>query len=202
MAKPKTPQPDDQAAQAAHIHPNPEPEVDPVTMADSQTDDGAATAAQQNAASGFAGPSPEEEELREQLLRATADFENYKKRTLADQGRALELARTGVILSLVPVIDNFERAFKTVPDHVAKDQWYGGVQAIKQQFEAVLKELGIEKIAAVGETFDPNLHEAITTEPSKEYDENVISEEFEAGYRLGEDVIRHAKVKVSSGKDN
>ncbi len=201
-----TPPDTDAPGQASHIHPNPEPEIDPVTLADSQTAADEAVSDTTQEAGTAEADSPETSadsghaaELREQLLRAVADFENYKRRASSEQSRSVALARTGVILSLVPVIDNFERAFKTVPEQIASDPWYGGVQAIKQQFESVLKDLGIERIKSVGEPFDPNLHEAVTTEPSDEHAENVVSEEFEAGYKLGDEVIRHARVKVSSG---
>lgn len=150
------------------------------------------------AAEGSAGE--EIEALRTQLARLQADFENYKRRSGEETARNSIVARLSVILELLPVIDNFERAFKDVPEKIRKDSWYQGITAIKQQFEQVLKRLGIEHIKSVGEAFDPALHEAIVHEPSKTYPADIISEEFEAGYRIGDDVIRHSKVKVSNGK--
>lgn len=138
--------------------------------------------------------------INEPLLRLQADFQNFKRRSAEDQLRGAATARLGVILELLPVIDNFQRAFADVPGDIAKSPWYGGVEAIKQQFEGVLDSLGIAKIKTVGAEFDPTFHEAISHEPHPKYAENVVSEEFEAGYRVGEDVIRHARVKVSSRK--
>ncbi len=158
------------------------------------------TAAQNNAAAGFAGPTPEMEDLRQQLMRVAADFENYKRRSADEQARNAAISRLSVVLEFLPVIDNFERAFKDVPKEIESSPWYGGVSAIKQQFESTLKSLGIARIETVGQPFDPNLHEAISHEASDKYDADIVSEEFEAGYRLGDDVIRHAKVKVSNGK--
>lgn len=142
----------------------------------------------------------EAKELKEQLLRLTADFENFKKRTETERGRLVSVAQTDLILELLPVIDNFDRAFKDVPKEIASTDWYQGIAAIKKQFENILEQLGVSRIAAVGEPFDPEHHEAVSHEPSDEHDKDIVAEEFEAGYQLGETVIRPAKVKVSSGK--
>ena len=139
-------------------------------------------------------------ELRAQVLRIRADFDNYRKRVEEERARYISVARTDVVLSLLPVIDNFDRAFADVPQEVAQTNWYQGIAAIKQQFEGVLRELQIERIESVGQPFDPALHEAIAHEPSDEHAKDVVASEFEAGYRLGDAVIRHARVKVSSGK--
>ena len=102
-------------------------------------------------------------------------------------------------LKLMPVIDNFDRAAEHVPEAVSKDPWYAGVEGIRKQFADLLGELGIERIESVGEAFDPNRHEAVSHESSDEYDEDVVSKELEAGYTLGDSVIRPAKVIVSKG---
>lgn len=150
---------------------------------------------------GAPNASPDEAEaLQAQLMRLQADFENYKRRTADDTARQSSVARLSVVLELLPVIDNFERAFQDVPKNVSQEPWYQGMTAIKQQFEQVLKRLGIERIRSVGQQFDPALHEAIVHEPSKDYEADIVSEEFEAGYKVGDDVIRHSKVKVSNGK--
>lgn len=139
-------------------------------------------------------------DLEQQLLRVRADFENHKRRTAEEQFRIASVAQTDLVLRLLPVIDNFDRAFSDVPKDIKDSPWYAGVAAIKQQFEGLLADLGIERIKTVGEEFDPALHEAVSNEPSDEYDKDIISEEFAAGYRQGDDIIRHSKVKVSSGK--
>jgi molecular chaperone GrpE len=154
------------------------------------------------AAPGVTRPSDDRvADLEQQLLRIRADFENHKRRTAEERFRIAAVAQTDIVLQLLPVIDNFERAVKDVPKEVASSNWYEGIEAIRKQFSAFLDQLGIERIATVGQQFNPELHEAISHEPSSKYGENVVSEEFEAGYRLGEQVIRHSKVKVSSGKE-
>lgn len=136
----------------------------------------------------------------EPLLRLQADFENFRRRVTEERPVLAQAAQMSVVEALLPVFDNFGRAFATVPKEVSDTDWYGGIQAIQQQFESVLKSLGIERIATVGQEFDPQVHEAISHEPSTEHAENIITEEYEAGYAKGEAVLRHAKVKVSSGK--
>ena len=143
----------------------------------------------------------EEEDLKEQLLRLHADFDNFKRRTQEERAELFDTARAEMALKLMPVIDNFDRAAEHVPEPIQKDPWYAGVEGIRKQFNELLNELGIERIKSVGEPFDPNRHEAISHEPSGEHDKDTISEEFEAGYALGDSVIRPAKVNVSSGEE-
>lgn len=140
-------------------------------------------------------------ELEQQLLRVKADFENHKRRTDEERFKIAGVAQAEVVLKLLPVIDSFERAFATVPSEVEKTDWYKGVTAIHQQFEKMLEDLGISRIKSVGEPFDPAVHEAVANESSDKFDKETVSEEFEAGYRYGDEVIRHSKVKVSSGKE-
>ena len=145
--------------------------------------------------------SDEVAELKEQLLRVHADFDNFKRRTQEERAELFDTARAEMALKLMPVIDNFDRAAEHVPEPIQKDPWYAGIEGIRKQFNDLLAELGIERIKSVGEEFDPNRHEAISHEPSDEHDKDTISEEFEAGYALGDSVIRPAKVNVSSGKE-
>jgi molecular chaperone GrpE len=144
------------------------------------------------------GSTNELAEVKDSLLRVRADFDNFKRRAESDRTKTIQVARTDVILDLLPVIDNFDRAFADVPQEIESNNWYQGVAAIKKQFEKMLQDLGIERIETVGQEFDPELHEAIAHEASDQA-ENVVVKEFEAGYRLGDAVIRHARVAVSSG---
>lgn len=140
-------------------------------------------------------------QLKEQLLRITADFDNFKRRTTEERSEMIDAARADLALQFIPVIDNFDRAAKHVPEDVAKTDWYKGFEGIQKQFDQVLEALGIARIESVGQLFDPNKHEAVSHEPSDDHDKDTISEEFEAGYTLGDSVIRPAKVNVSSGKE-
>lgn len=156
-----------------------------------------------SAAPSGAAPAPDQSaevaELKEQLLRVHADFDNFKRRTAEERAELFDTARAEMALKLMPVIDNFDRAAEHVPENIKKDPWYAGVEGIRKQFNDLLAELGIERIKSVGEPFDPERHEAISHEPSDEYDKDVVSEEFEAGYALDDSVIRPSKVNVSSG---
>lgn len=160
----------------------------------------AQTGDQARQAAGYAGPSAEEENLREQMARLQADFTNFKKRVEKDRLQMVADAHGDLAVQLLPVIDNFDRAAEHVPEQVKNDPWYTGVEGIRKQFNDLLAELGIERIEAVGQLFDPELHEALGHEPNDEFDKDVVSKEFEAGYKMGDKVVRPAKVQVSSGK--
>ncbi|MEX2043330.1 MAG: nucleotide exchange factor GrpE [Patescibacteria group bacterium] len=149
---------------------------------------------------GYAGPTPEAEDLREQMARLQADFTNFKKRVEKDRIQTVREAHGDLAVQLLPVIDNFDRAAEHVPEAIKEDQWYAGIEGIRKQFADILAELGIERIEAVGQPFDPELHEALGHEPNDEHDKDVVSKEFEAGYKMGDKVVRPAKVQVSSGR--
>lgn len=140
-------------------------------------------------------------DLKEQMARLQADFTNFKRRVEQERIQTVQDAHGDLATQLLPVVDNFDRAAEHVPEAVSKDPWYAGIEGIRKQFADILAELGIERIEAVGRPFDPELHEAVGHEPSEEHDKNVVSKEFEAGYRMGEKVVRPAKVQVSSGKE-
>jgi len=97
---------------------------------------------------------------------------------------------------LLPVIDNFERSLKHVPEDLTDNDYVKGVNGVVRQFEKTLSDMGVERIKTVGEEFDPNLHEAVSMEEG-EGSREVVSEELQSGYKIGEDVIRHATVRVS-----
>jgi molecular chaperone GrpE len=103
--------------------------------------------------------------------------------------------KANVVSDLLPVVDNFERALKHVPEHLQNDDYIKGVQAVVKQFESTLSDMGVERIKTVGEHFDPNLHEAVSMDDGEGNDE-IVSEELQSGYKIGNDVIRHAMVKV------
>jgi molecular chaperone GrpE len=96
---------------------------------------------------------------------------------------------------LLPVIDNLERALKHVPKELENNDYVKGVQGVVKQFEKTLAELGVERIKTVNEPFDPRYHEAVSMEEG-DGDTEVVSEELQAGYKLGDEVIRHAMVRV------
>jgi molecular chaperone GrpE len=140
--------------------------------------------------------------LYDQLLRRQAEFENYRKRVERERSEVYQRARSEVLLELLPIVDNFERALSSLEkgegEAAALRQ---GVELIHRQFNDALAKFGLEPVEAVGQTFDPHLHEAVTTEPTDEHEENTVIEEFERGYKIGDKLLRPAKVKVAASRE-
>lgn len=134
------------------------------------------------------------EELKNQLLRLQADFVNYKNRTEREKSNSIILANEGLILKLLPVLDNFNRAFAHVN---LEDDAVKGFVMIKDQFESILKSEMVEEIESDGVTFDPNLHNAVMTESKEGVESGIVLETFEKGYKIKDKVIRPSMVKVS-----
>jgi molecular chaperone GrpE len=132
-------------------------------------------------------------ELTEALQRERADAVNLRRRHGEEITALRGRVKASVVQDLLPVIDNFERSLKHVPKDLEGNDYIKGVQAVVKQFEKTLADIGVQRIKTVGEPFDPNLHEAVATEGEGD---PVVSEELQAGYRVGDDVIRHAIVKV------
>lgn len=137
-------------------------------------------------------------ELKSLLQRVQADFENYKKRTQKEREEFTKYANTDMILRILPVLDNFKLALSHQPKELKGDGWVEGIWHIERQLEQILTDEGVKKIPTEGQKFDPNLHEAVE-EVASEGPPHQIVEEVLAGYMLGDKIIRHAKVKVSSG---
>jgi molecular chaperone GrpE len=141
----------------------------------------------------------EKSSLYDQLLRRQAEFENYRKRADRERGELYQRTRAELLLELLPVLDNFERALASLEKSEGDaEALRHGVELIHKQFKDALTKLGLQPVEAVGRSFDPNVHEAVTTEPTHEHEENTIIEEFERGYKLGDRLLRPAKVKVAT----
>lgn len=153
------------------------------------------------------------EELTSTLKKVQADFENYQKRTEKEKKEFIEFANKEFIKNLLPLLDSFELALKNTSDKkefvkgTGKSEISGtsknslkefltGVELIYSQFVSLLEANGVKKIEAKGKKFDPYLHEALLQEKSSEKEETVL-EELQTGYMIGEDVLRHTKVKVA-----
>ncbi|MGA9771109.1 MAG: nucleotide exchange factor GrpE [Blastocatellia bacterium] len=140
--------------------------------------------------------------LYDQLLRRQAEFENYRRRVDRERSETYTRARAEVLLELLPVIDNFERALASLETSVGDaESLRQGVELIHKQFKDALTKFGLEPVESVGKTFDPHVHEAVTIEPTDKHKENTVIEEFQRGYRLGERLLRPAKVKVASSPE-
>jgi len=135
-------------------------------------------------------------ELTLALQRERADSLNLRRRHEEEVGNLRTHLKANVIRELLPVIDNFERALKHVPQDLENNDYVKGVQAVVKQFEKTIEQMGVTKIETVGQPFDPRYHEGVSMEEGPGSEE-IVSEELQAGYRLGDDVIRHAMVRVS-----
>ena len=135
-------------------------------------------------------------ELTADLQRLRADFENYRKRVEVEKSQAKESGKTAIILKLLPVIDNIERATAHLPEDLGDNAWAQGVVKLAKNLEQSLASLDIQRInAKPGAPFDPELHEAIQMEDG-EGGRELITEELQAGYKLNGAVIRPSMVKV------
>ncbi len=129
------------------------------------------------------------------LQHERADSVNLRRRHDEQINSLNDYVKSDVIRDLLPVIDNFERSLKHVPKVLQKNDYIKGIEGIVKQFEKTLESLGVERIATVGVLFDPSFHEAVSMEEGKGSHE-IVSEELQPGYKLGNNVIRHAMVKV------
>ncbi len=139
----------------------------------------------------------ENDSLNDALLRERADAMNVRKRAEEDRLKMGGFYKAMVVKELLPTIDNFERALKSLPKDLEGNDFIAGIEKTVKQFGATLKKLGVERIKTVGEHFDPNLHEAVTMEDG-DGEHEIVSEELQSGYIMGEEVIRHAMVRVRS----
>ena len=138
-------------------------------------------------------------ELTDALQRERADAINIRRRHEEQIANMRSVIKANVVRDLLPVIDNFDRALRHVPKDLESNDYVKGVQGVVKQFEKTLQDMGVERIKTVGEPFDPRYHEAVSMEEGQGGVEEVVSEELQAGYTLGTEVIRHAMVKVTLG---
>lgn len=137
------------------------------------------------------------DELTNALQRERADALNIRRRYEDQLAGLRTTAKASIVRELLPVIDNFERALKHVPADLTGNDYIKGVQGVVKQFEKTLADLGVQRIKTVGQPFDPNLHEAVSMEEGQGGQE-VVSEELQPGYSMGDEVLRHAMVRVKS----
>ena len=132
---------------------------------------------------------------KEKYLRLAAEYDNYRKRSLKEREMIYADARIDAVSKLLPVYDNLERALKT---ECTDESYYKGVEMIMTQLTEALNGMGIQEIPAVGELFDPNRHNAVMTIADPELGENIIAEEYQKGFILGDRVIRFSTVVVAN----
>ncbi len=134
-------------------------------------------------------------DVNEKYMRTLAEYDNYRKRTIKEKESIYPEAKAVVVEKFLPIMDNFQRAIDSAE---SKDGFYEGVVMLKKQMDDVLTALGVEEIKSVGEEFNPEFHNAVMHIDDEEKGENVIVEEFQKGYKIGERVIRHSMVKVAN----
>ena len=140
------------------------------------------------------------EELQNRLLRLQADFENFRRRTNIEKEQLSTFVTANVVGKFLKVLDNFERAEASVEKGDNVDAVVDGMKKIRRQFEDAFKDLNVEEIEAQNAKFDPNIHEAVMRGHNPELDDEIVDMVFEKGYKLGDKVIRHSKVRVNTNE--
>jgi molecular chaperone GrpE len=135
-------------------------------------------------------------QAKDNWMRTAAEFQNYKKRVERDRQELIKNASAGLLLKLLPVLDDFDRAVANIPADIAASPWWGGAQLIQQKLRSILDSEGVTAIEALGEPFDPNLHEAVLYEEAGEGQGGRVIAELQKGYRLRDRVLRPTMVKV------
>jgi molecular chaperone GrpE len=139
------------------------------------------------------------QELRDKHLRLLAEFDNYKKRTMRERLDLMNSASRDVIVRLLPVLDDFDRAKKSADDPKTEESFSEGVLLVYNRLYQILKGMGLNEMTSTGESFDPELHEAITEIPAtEEAMKGKVIDTIEKGYMLNDKIIRHAKVVVGN----
>ena len=139
------------------------------------------------------------DEMHDRLLRKTAEFDNYRKRTDRERQQLAEAAAADLIKDLLPLVDDLERALKADPAGEATDAVRRGVELIHKQLLETLRKRGVAPIDALGVDFDPHFHMAVSYEPSEGRRDGEVIEEFTRGYMLGDRLLRPSMVKVAKG---
>lgn len=135
------------------------------------------------------------DELTDRYKRLMAEFENFKKRSSKERDNLYSSILSDIVGTLLPVIDNLEKAVEV---NTTDENYKQGIELVLKQFMDVLNTLGIKKIPTVGEAFDPELHDAVSSVVDENLGEKIIKEEYRTGYQIGSKVIRHAMVVVAN----
>ncbi len=137
-------------------------------------------------------------ELTDRVKRQLAEFENFRNRTEKEKSQMYTIGAKDVIEKILPVVDNFERGIKSIPEEEREAPVASGMEMIYKQLMTVLTDLGVTPIEAVGQEFDPNLHNAVMHVENEELGENIVAEEFQKGYQYKDAVLRHSMVSVAN----
>ena len=138
------------------------------------------------------------EDLQDRLKRQMAEFDNYRKRTDKEKSAMFEMGASDVVKKLLPIVDNFERGFKSVTEEELQTPFAKGMDMVYKQLVKALADMGVEPIEAVGKPFDPNLHNAVMHVEDENLGENTVAQEFQKGYLYHGSVVRHSMVQVAN----
>ena len=138
------------------------------------------------------------EDLTDRLRRTMAEFDNFRKRTEKEKSAMFEIGAKDIIERILPVIDNFERGFKSVTEEELQTPFAKGMDMVYKQTMKMLEDLQVKPIEALGNQFDPNFHNAVMHVEDENFGENEVAEEFQKGYMYRDSVVRHSMVKVAN----
>ena len=138
------------------------------------------------------------EELSDKLLRQMAEFDNFRKRSEKEKAAMFDIGAKHVIDKLLPIVDNFERGFGTVAEEDKEDAFVTGMDMVYKQLMTMFETIGVKPIEAVGQEFNPDLHNAVMHVEDETVGENIIVEEFQKGYTYHDIVVRYSMVKVAN----
>ena len=138
------------------------------------------------------------DELQDRVKRQMAEFDNYRKRTDKEKSAMFEMGASDVVKKLLPIVDNFERGFKSVTEEELQTPFAKGMDMVYKQTIKMLEDLQVKPIEALGSEFNPDFHNAVMHVEDDSQGENIIVEEFEKGYTYRDVVIRHSMVKVAN----
>lgn len=179
-----------------------QPETEAIQPETAETETAQAETTEQPQQEAQAAQEAKEDSIQKQLaqqedrfLRLAAEYDNYRKRTAKEKEALWNDAKADTAIAFLPVYDNLERALK---QPTADEAYKKGVEMTMNQLKEIFTKLGITEIPALGENFDPNLHNAVMHVEDENLGENVVAEVFQAGFQLGEKVIRFAMVKVAN----
>jgi molecular chaperone GrpE len=164
-----------------------------------ESDEPAAPAEQPDGDDPVAGMQADLDRFRDLAMRTQADFENYKKRCAREKDDAIKYANRSLLEKLVSIVDHFELGLEAARGKGGQSPIYSGMSLVLKQLQDFLRENGLQPIEAVGQKFDPNLHEAIGHEPSDDVPEEQVIRQTRRGYRFKDRLLRPSTVVVSSG---
>lgn len=135
-------------------------------------------------------------QYKDQFLRAAADLKNYRRRTEEERASLIRNATAGLIMKLLPILDDFDLAMQHAPDEIRDHPWFAGIVGVQRKLQLVLESEGVKPIEALGQPFDPNYHDAVMHEDAGPEQAGKVLEDLRRGYMLHDRVIRPSMVKV------